>query len=145
MSPHKHDVPSESENEIIHTILGPGHRTSFQQHVEQATRNLSVDVHHSLERSNNRTRSRQRIFWTLLGTAGVITSLLLLIPATPTSEQLEVQNNNIGFMKGEVTTEAFLSDMIDDEFFDHLTVPETQPTLIVTNDDIDNLLEGLEE
>lgn len=132
-----------SDEDLANTLLGADHRDSFKHHIEQATRNLSVEVH---DATQLRRRSRSLKKWSAWLALGVICALILWTDLKPESQS--IAENNITSVPSSANTTNEISDelineFVDDEVVDQLSDLPPQTTHFITSKDVDYLFEGL--
>lgn len=124
-------------------------REAYQEHMDRATRNLSVDVVNALQVR----RSRRQWFLRVSVAATAATAAVVLwmvtpptrdvVAPTPTPTVTAVAEPAIPDTDSETLATEYLSEVIDEQAIDRIVeVAEVEPT-ILTDQDIDALLEEM--
>lgn len=136
----------ESDDSYLNELLGSTHREAFRSHVEQATRNLSVTVHDALPKRRSQYRRTLLVALSGIGLASSVALWLLImspdsVQPNPSAADASLAPAALEANAAEGDSDDLIGDMVDDEIVDHLASSTPQPSLIVTNDDIERLLE----
>lgn len=143
MKTSKPKTSDKSDEDLADTLLGADHRESFKHHVEQATRNFSVEVHQATQL---RRRSRSVIPWYVWPVVGAACVLIVWVNLKPKHQSIPQQNTTETPLLLSPPIEAssdIINEFVDDEVVEHLADLPPQSTHIVTSKDVDFLFEDL--
>lgn len=121
-------------------------RDAYRQHMDQATRNLSVDV------ANAVTRRRQRTTWVSrfsVAAAAVGTAVVIFVMQAPDPMPLAGPDATVAVQPMIAETDAstlaseYLADMTTEQALDRIIESSDVDPTLLTDDDIDALLEEL--
>lgn len=137
------------DERIVDAAMKHAGRDAYQEHMDRATRNLSVDVVNAL---NARQMRRQWFFRISLATTVATAAVVMFLVTPPTTEVVKplptstvttVAEPTISETDTETLATEYLSEVIDEQAIDRIAeVAEVEPT-ILTDKDIDALLEEL--
>jgi hypothetical protein len=119
-------------------------RKAYNDHVEQATRNLSVDVLAGLEARRLRRRQHRRTALAGLALATCLVLLLMVVPRE-SDQVLSGLNDTDTFLTASSTEIAndMLEDFAQEAALDRIVDAPTSRNILITNNDIDDLLKDL--
>lgn len=141
-------VNTEDHDErLVKAVLNQTHKSAYEQHVTNATRNLSVEVHSAIER-----QKRSRIY--SRNAAIVVSALLVAVAAfvlwpgsplpTPNSDVTTTHTMHGESVHSEMELEsAVLDELLEDAALDHVAMSTPTTTIVVTSHDVELLLEGM--
>lgn len=141
------------DEQLISHLLGTDHKKSFDKHVEDATRNMSVNVHHASSPSQSIARYRVVIGVSVLA---ILAATMLFVVSNDDPLKNDVAGNDaVGTVESapssveealdadDYNDYTIINDIVEDESVDMLVSSNNSPTLIVSTQDVDLLLNGL--
>lgn len=141
--------PSDKElmrdEQLVEELLGRSNKEAYIKHLEQSTRNLSVDVHTAIQKRTARPRT-SRVVLSVLGLATAVVCVLFFVPWQANEPVVIAGGSSIEVgVQPEAQTELDIVDeMIDEASVGHLAVVTDMQSSIVSDEDVDQLLESLE-